>query len=238
MEVKKLRSPRLEPIKFSCDKILHEKLLEYPMIADCFSKNNFTVILGRMGAGKSSLMINIVKNIVNKVYENAYVIIPEVSRKSIDNDIFSKELPEDSIYDDLTIETLNHIYNKVKENSKNNENTLIIIDDFQQKFKIKDIALAMETFIIKIRHLHCSVFLLQQNFKKLPLNSRQLITNLIFYDLGKSQLEQIFEEVMPIKKDKFISLINYSFKDKYDWLCLNLRSGKIYKKFDEEIIIE
>ena len=237
MKIEKLKAPHLELVTMSCDKLIDKKLLTYPMIGDCFSKNNFTVILGKMGQGKSSLMINLVKNIVNKCYENIYVVIPEVSRKSIDNDIFGKELAGDSIYDDLNTSTLDEIYGKVEDNSMNNENSLVIIDDFQTKLKTKEISEKLEKFIIKIRHLHCSVFILQQNFNKLPKNSRQLISNLIFYNIGKSQLQQLFDEVFPLSKTEFQELIKTCFVNPHDWLCLNLRSNKIYKGFHEKIII-
>jgi hypothetical protein len=237
MKIEKIKGPELSDIKMNCDNILHKKLLEYEMIADCFSKNNFTVILGKMGSGKTTLMLKLLKDVVNKVYENVYVIMPELSRRSIDHDILSKELPADSLFDDLTVDNLNEILDKVKENSKHKENSLVIIDDYQERFKDKKIALVMEQFIIRLRHLHCSIWLLQQNYFKLPKNSRQLISNLIFYNIGKSQLEQIFEDICILNKKEYEELIR-SFVDPHDFFVLNLKTNNIYKGFDKKITFD
>jgi hypothetical protein len=237
MKIDKIKYPKISEIKMNCDKVIDKKLLEYPMVASCFSQNNYTCIIGRMGSGKTSLLLKILLNIYNKCFENIYVIMPSISRKSIHNNIIEKEIPGDCIYDDLTAEILSEIYEKVLDNNKNNEHSLIIIDDFQQKLKIKEIALSLETFIIKIRHLHSSIFLLCQNFYKIPKNSRQLISNLLFYDLGKSQNIQVFEEMMPITKNEFQSLMKVSFINPHDFLSLDLKHNRIFRNFDEEITI-
>ena len=93
ISIKPLKKPELGNIKMNCDKIIHKKLTEFPMINDVWSMNNFTVIVGKMGQGKTSLLTNLVKNVFNKCFENIYLIMPENSRTSIENDIFSKHLP-------------------------------------------------------------------------------------------------------------------------------------------------
>jgi hypothetical protein len=235
MKIKELKSPRLADIGMKCDKIIHKKLLEYPMIENCFSTSNYTLICGKMGSGKTSLVLKILTNIYNKCFENIYVIMPAISRKSVENDIFGKELPSDCLYDDLSTEILDEIYHKVTDNSNNDEYSLVIIDDYQYKLKQKEIAEALELFVIKIRHLRCSVFFLCQNYNKTPKNLRQLVSNLIFFDMGKSQNETIFEEVMPISKNEFLQLMKTGFTNKHDFLCLDLRHNKIFKNFNQEI---
>jgi hypothetical protein len=122
----------------------------------------------------------------------------------------------------------------VKEAKKKGEHSLILIDDFQQKLKDADIAKALETLIIKVRHCQGTIILLQQNFLKLPKSMRQLVQNVIAFDVGKQQLEQIFEEIVQSKKDKFQKLVEFAYQDPHDWLCLNLhKSKKVYKNFDE-----
>ena len=54
--IKPLDKPKLGNIKMSCDKVIHKKLTLFPMINDTWSTNNFTVIVGRMGQGKTSLL--------------------------------------------------------------------------------------------------------------------------------------------------------------------------------------
>lgn len=221
----------------NCDGVLHEKLLEYPMIKDCFSTNHFTIIVGRMGQGKTSLATNLIKKIFSKVYEHIYIIIPEASRRSIDNDVFGKNLPPEQIFDDLNPEMLANLYETLNTNSENEENSLVLIDDFQSIFKDKQISQGLEKIINKIRHLRTSVILLQQNLQKLPKPLRELAFNIILFDVGKSQLEKAFEEIIQTKRDVYDDIIKVAFKDPHDWVCINLhRSKKIYRMFDEIVV--
>ena len=89
--------------------------------------------------------------------------MPENSRSSIENDIFSKHLPPEQLYDNLTEDGLMEIYEKLQESSKDKENNLLIIDDFQAQLK-KIIIKVLQKFITKMRHLRVKIFLLQQNF--------------------------------------------------------------------------
>ena len=167
ISIKPLKKPELGNIKMNCDKVIHKKLTEFPMTNDVWSMNNFTVIVGKMGQGKTSLLTNLVKNVFNKCFENIYLIMPENSRTSIENDIFSKHLPKDQLHDTLTEEGLTEIYLQLQESSKEKENSMLIIDDFQAQLKEPAIVKTLQKIITKMRHLRCSIFLLQQNFQAL-----------------------------------------------------------------------
>lgn len=236
VRIKELPQPNLGRCKMKCDGVLHEKLLQWPMIKDCFSTNHFTIIVGRMGQGKTSLATSLIKKVFPKVYENIYVVIPEASRRSIDNDIFGKNLPEEQIFDDLNENMLANLYETLNSNSENEENSLVLIDDFQQIFKDKNISRGMEKIINKIRHLRTTVILLQQNWQKCPRPLRELAFNVICFDLGKSQLTKIFDEVIQTKRNTYDDIIDMVFIEPHDWVCINLhRSKKFYKGFDEII---
>ena len=53
ISIKVLPKPDLEKVKMSCDGVIHNKLLKYPMIEEAFSTNSFNVVCGRMGQGKT-----------------------------------------------------------------------------------------------------------------------------------------------------------------------------------------
>jgi type IV secretory pathway VirB4 component len=89
-------------------------------------------------------------------------------------------LPNDQLYDDLTIENLDEIHDKMIENKKNGENTFLLIDDFQQKLKEPAIAKKLEQVIIRYRHLNSTVIFLQQNYNKCHQAIRIICSNLIF----------------------------------------------------------
>jgi DNA replication protein DnaC len=232
--IKPLKKPQLGNIKMNCDKVIHKKLTEFPMTNDAWSTNNFTVIVGKMGQGKTSLLTNLVKNVFNKCFENIYLIMPENSRTSIENDIFTKHLPGEQLYDTLTEEGLTEIYERLQESSKEKENSMLIIDDFQAQLKETPIIKVLQKIITKMRHLRVTIFLLQQNFQALQKPLRELVSNLIIFNVGKSQLEKIFQEIVQMDKEKYEKLIQISFLEPHDWILINFhRSKKIYRMFDE-----
>ena len=220
-------------VKMSCDTIIDKKLLQYPMICDAFSTNSFNVICGKMGSGKTSWITNLVKCDFKKVFETIILIMPVSSRQSIDDDIYGKNLPPDQLYDDLTVEILNEIYEKLNENTKEKFNSLLIIDDFQTALKNPDIAKGLERIVIKTRHLRVTSFYLVQNFLKVPKPLRQLAQNVILFNIGKQQLEQVFDEIIQIKKEKYTEIIEVCFKEPHDFILVNLHKSKnIYRNFD------
>ena len=233
VKIVELEKPKYRNVKMLCDEILSDKLLKYPMIEDAFSTNSFNLIIGRMGQGKTSWITNLVKHDFRKVFETIILVMPTSSRQSIDNDIFGKNLPEDQLYDDLNVSILDDIYEKLNENAKEGYNTLLIIDDFQQRLKDPDISKALERIIIKTRHLHVTTFYLVQNFQKVPKNIREIAFNVVVFNLGKSSLLRIFDELIQMKKEKYEEIINLSFKEPHDFLLINLhRTKNIYRNWD------
>jgi len=224
--IKQLKKPKLGDIKMNCDKVIHKKLTEFPMTNDAWSTNNFTVIVGKMGQGKTSLLTNLVKNVFNKCFENIYLIMPENSRTSIENDIFTKHLPADQLYDTLTEEGLTEIYERLQESSKEKENSLLIIDDFQAQLKETQIIKVLQKIVTKMRHLRTTIFLLQQNFQALQKPLRELVSNLIIFNVGKSQLEKIFNEIVQMDKEKYEKLIKIAFVEPHDWILINFHRSK------------
>ena len=237
MNIIQLKKPNLHKIKMNFDECIDEKLLQYPMVADVWSHTSFNIIVGKMGQGKSSLMVNLVKNVFKKCFAKIYIFIPESSRKSIDKDIFGRHLPEDQLFDELTEENLEYVYDRLQENSEDLDFSLLIIDDFQVQLKDIRIVAILERIITKMRHLRCTVFLLNQNYVKLVKNLRLLVSNIILFNVGKSALDFIFDETIQLDKKKYQALIDNCFVNKNDWILINVNgSKKIYRMFDEVIL--
>jgi replicative DNA helicase len=233
VSIKVLDKPDFKKIRMNCDGVIDEKLLKYPMIKEAFSTSSFNVIIGRPGQGKTSLMTYFVKNIFKKCFESIYVFMPFNSRASIENDIYGKHLPEEQLFDSLTAENLENVYQQLQENSSEGYHSLLCIDDYQAQLKQPDIIFVLNKIITKMRHLRCSIFLLQQNWQALVKPLRELVSNVIFFYLGKSQLTKLFDEVIPMDKDKYQQLVDLCFKDPHDWILINLhKSRNIYRNFD------
>lgn len=233
ISIKTLDKPNLGRVKMNCDDCIDEKLTKYPMIKDVWSKTSFNIICGRMGQGKTSLMTNLVKNVFKKCFHHIYVIMPYNSRESIENDIFGKYVPDEQLYDTLDEDVLHTIYEELQDHSKEKEYSLLIIDDFQAQLKDPEIVKTLQKIITKMRHLRTTVFLLQQNFQALVKPLRELTTNLILFNLGKSQLSKIFAEIIQMDKEKYEQIIETCFKDPHDWILVNLNGSKnIYRNMD------
>jgi hypothetical protein len=87
-----------------------------------------------------------------------------------------------------------------------------------------------------MRHLRCTIFLLNQNFQALQKSLRELVTNLIVFNVGKSQLNKIFDEVIQMDKNKYQDLIDLAYQNKNDWLAINVNGSRnIYRMFDKII---
>lgn len=237
VHIEKLAKPDLGHIKMNCDDVISEKLLKYPMVAEAFSTSSFNVICGKMGQGKTSLLTSLVKKVFKKCFETIYVFMPSNSRASIENDIYGKNIPPGQLFETLTFDNLNQVYEEIQENSSEGYNSLIIIDDFQVALKDPVILKVLQKIITKMRHLRTTIFLLQQNFQALAKPLRELASNLIVFNLGKSQLEKIFDEAIQLNKEKYLDIIDVCFKDSHDWILINLHRGRnIYRMFDRLVL--
>lgn len=239
VRIKTLEKPDLGRVSMNCDNIISEKLTKFPMVKEAFSTTSFNIICGRMGSGKTSLLTALIKKVFKKCFETIYVFMPSNSRASIENDIYGKNLPPEQLFDTLTLDNISAVYEAIQDNCREGYNSLIVIDDFQVALKDPHIIKILQKIITKMRHLRTTIFLLQQNFQALAKPLRELASNLIIFNLGKSQLEKVFDEVVQLDKDKYQQIIDISFKDPHDWILINLhKSRKIYHMFDEIVLDE
>lgn len=237
MHIEVLEKPNLKKVKMNVDDIIDEKLLKYPMSADLFARTSFNVILGKMGQGKTSLITNFVKTIFRRAFEHMIVFIPTGSRKSIENDIYGKHIPDADLYDALTPENLDEVIEKLEENADNGENTLLIIDDFQAALKDPEVLARLQKIVTRMRHMRTTIFILQQNFQKMAKFLRELVTNVITFNVGKSQLDKLFEETVQLDKNKFQALIDLAFQERNDWIAINVNGNRnIYRMFDKIVL--
>ena len=87
--------------------------------------------------------------------------------------------------------------------------------------------------------MRTTIFILQQNFQKLPKFLRELVTNVITFNVGKSQLNKLFEETVQIDANKFQSLVDLAFVNKNDWIAINVNGNRnIYRGFDRIVFDE
>ena len=66
MRIEVLNKPDLKKVKMLVDVVIYDKLLNYEMVEELYSRTSFNVILVKMGQGKTSLITNFVKKIFKK----------------------------------------------------------------------------------------------------------------------------------------------------------------------------
>jgi hypothetical protein len=97
----------------------------------------------------------------------------------------------------------------------------------------------LQKIVTRMRHMRTTIFILQQNFQKMAKFLRELVTNVITFNTGKSQLTKLFEETVQIDKDKFQALTDIAFRDKNDWIAINVNGARnIYRGFDRIVFDE
>lgn len=238
LRLESLKKPKLKVVKMTCDVPIDSKLEQYEAIRTCFSRHNFTIFTGLMGQGKTSTLISYMKNIFPLCFNDVYVVIPEISLGSIPEkeNIFLnvKEINNDEhLFHEYNAETLQQIYDSLTENSSEGYCSMLVVDDFGANFKTDKAAeKILNKIIIKMRHLKTSVFLLTQNVYQCPKKWREVATNFVCFNLGKSQMKKVFDEFYDYKPAQFEEIMKL-YKTPHDYLLLNLKHKRLFYNFDE-----
>jgi ABC-type dipeptide/oligopeptide/nickel transport system ATPase component len=233
----KNEAPNLGKVDFLCDEKICKSLDKWPLIRDHMNKYNTTAIIGRQGSGKTNLTINIVKRIYKKKFHHIYVFMPQTSRNSLKDNIF-EALPEDQLYEELNAKVLFELHEKIKKNAEEGEKSLIIFDDVQKALKDGQTLMKLKEMIANQRHIKLVNLILVQNFFQLDRSIREIINNIILFKLDKGQTEKIFNDAVELHKDKFEVIRNIVFDKPYEWMFINKSSQRIYKGFDEIVIVD
>lgn len=228
--------PKMDIPKFNVDGQLDEKLNKYE-ITKLMNKSNFTLFLGKPGSGKSSLLISFLQSaeLFKKVFHNIYLFMPHNSRSSVSNGFFENNIPEDNIYDDVTLENLQEVYEKIQTNAIDGETSLILFDDVQKYFKGDN-----EKFLLHMannrRHAKMSMWMACQTYKSIPTQIRMSITDMFIFKISKNEMENIFEEAIEQHKKDFINVTNFVFDKPHNFLYINTNTQRLFKNWDEILL--
>lgn len=233
MNIIKLKQPKITPPEMLCDKPLHPKLNNYELTS--YMNNHSTnLLLGKPRSGKSSLMWAMMRDrkLLNRVYHNIYLFQPSHSRSSIKNDIFKKH-DKEKMFDELTFENLKDVMERIK-GTPADENNVIIFDDMASYLKNKDTLQLFKELIFNRRHLHTSIFFLNQTFFSVPKELRRLFSNVFIFKVSKNELQNVFDEIV---EDNYIktmlpTITKVVYDKPFSYLFINTDTQKFYKKFD------
>jgi KaiC/GvpD/RAD55 family RecA-like ATPase len=238
IRIKKTEKIDLHPPEFLCDYPLTEHLKYFPQFS-YMNVFNTTAILGKPASGKTSMLISMLsqkgkEKIYNKVFDFVYVFMPTQSRNSLKKNIFENH-SEDRLFDELTLENLQKIYDAIEENSLKKKTSLVIYDDVTSSLKSNDIQFLLKKMSYNRRHLKLVQIFLIQSWVAVPLTIRKLFSNLIVFKPAKLEWEKVVEETIEQEKDIALGLLDL-YKKPHDYLFINITNQKIFYNQDEVII--
>lgn len=233
LQIKQNKHPELHIPKFICDKKLHKKLDNYDLTSLC-NKSNFMLFLGRAGSGKTSLLVSFLNTpeLFRKCFHYIYVFMPSTSRSSLKDNFFERNIPEDQLYDNLDYEGLLEVYDRIRENSENNKQSLIILDDVQKYLKGDCEKLLLE-IVNNRRHIKCSLWMACQTYNSIPRQVRQGLTNIFVFKINKREMQNIFDEQVELYKERFEEVLNSVYKEPHDYLFIDTNTQRMFCKFNE-----
>lgn len=236
LKLKTNKKPILNIPSFNVDGKLKNNL-DNIEIFKLMNKSHFALFLGKAGSGKSSLVISFLnsKDAFKKCFHNIFLFCPSNSRSSIKDDFWENNLETEQIYDDLNIDNLIDAYSKIEIDSDNNFKSLIILDDVQKNLK-GDCEKLLLHIINNRRHNRICIWICCQNYKTIPLQVRLALTDLFIFKVGKGELENIYEELTEIDKNKFNIITNNAYKVDHSFLYLNCLSQRLFNNWDEIVI--
>jgi hypothetical protein len=205
------------------------------------SKNgSIYAIIGSPGSGKSNLLFStLFKNLnyYRSKFDNLYLITPESSFLSLQKHPFKDH---DKVFHELDKATLEVIFEEILEYKKQAleddrpiEHSCIIIDDFADGLKDKDIIMSLKKLLIKSRHINCFFIFTLQAYNLFPLVLRKLITNItLFKPKNNVETESIRAELLNMGRDEFQELTNFIYDEPYNHLDYDTNTMEIRKNFN------
>jgi len=257
MKINEIKNPtqmKMKPIKEKMDIYVPD------IINENISRRNgmVSVLTGSGGSGKSSLLLNMMKDktMYRGKFHNIFYFCPSSSFNSVQHHPFEKH---ERVYHQLSVELLDGIYNqliaikedatekkekKVKafideasedeeEEKKEIQYSLIIIDDMANYLKENRINTQLNKMIIKARHICCGFVFCLQSYYLMPKILRKQITYIsIFKPKNQEEWNSIAKELMNLSKDDALAVYNYVFNEPYTHIDMDLVTNKYYKNFN------
>jgi len=189
IKIIKNKNIKLNIPKFTCDlNCVGEHLESHPLLNN-LNVYGFLCVIGRPGSGKTSFSISLLTQSKPKIYKKTHhhyiIVIPQNSLNSIQGEPFKGV---ENIYNELTDEIINEIYMKVDTWSKEDEKTILFIDDMTADLKKSKIIIeTLKRMIYNRRHLKLNIIITVQSYVNLPLDIRKNIQNLLLFKPAKKK---------------------------------------------------
>lgn len=185
------------------------------------------IYYGCCGSGKSSLMTSLItsKKPASRVYrgcfDRIYICADYSSIRSLAGDPFG-DIPEEQFFHTFNESFLQEITETVKENSDNDLDSLVIIDDSVNR--LKRLADPLCNFLLVHRHLKCTTHILAQDICQVPLSVRSNLTGGFFFKQSNQKRIQLLRE-------EYMSFMSNEEYKKFEKFCWNKKGDVLYISF-------
>lgn len=228
--------PQVKLPKLLCDDEIHPKLNQFPL-TELMNRSFACLIAGKAGTGKTSLLVSFLSSpsLFKRCFDKIFVFMPPNSRASLKDSIFEL-LPEDQVFDELNLQTLGSVFERVESHSAHDERSLIVFDDVQNFFK-GECERLITHMIANRRHNRLSMFFIAQSYKKVPRMCRLGMSDVFCFRLSKSDMDDIKNELIDIDQpiwDSILRAYNKVLKtNPRVFLYINPNSNRIFFDWNE-----
>jgi hypothetical protein len=229
---------KLDIPEFKCDNSLGAHIQD-PMPAS----HHMMVMAGAPGSGKSSLALGLLltkgeSRVYRKVFHNVFVFMPLHSMHSLKKNTFENHDPEKTFHE-IDSESLEKVYAMVQGFAGDEKNSLIVIDDMTADLKNNENLKFLMMLINNRRHLRLSLWFLVQSYIAIPLSLRKVISHLVmFHPSNKKEYLSLFEELLHLPRHVADAITQYVFKNKHDFLVVDIVNGNLYRNFNKLSFLE
>ena len=233
MRIHKNECPNLKKCVMSCDGGLHPKLDKYEL-SKHFNAAAMHLFLGAPRSGKTSMIYSLFQSprVLRHCFHTIYIFQPSVSRASMTDKIFDK-LPQDQIFEELSLENLEYVMQRLRADADAGFNSAIIFDDQSAHLKNKETMKLFKELVWNRRHLHASCFFAVQSLFAVPKELRRVWTNVVIFKVNKQQLNDIWDEIVEKPRDMVDDIRKLVFDKPFQFLFINVDSQRLYKCWDE-----
>jgi ABC-type phosphate transport system ATPase subunit len=231
LSIKENKKPQLKVCEMICDKGLHPKLNKYDLTS-FLNKHSTTLLVGRSGSGKTSLLYSFFKSreIFKNTFDKIFLFQPEQSRASMKDKLFDK-IPDDQKYNELNLENLMEVEDNLSE-----YNNVILMDDMGAYLKDNEIKKKLKELVFNRRHKHLTIIFLVQTYLSIEKDIRKLFSNIFIFKCSKKEMETIFDEIVELPKDYILPIMKVVYDKPHNYLFINTDEQRLFKNFDEILI--
>ncbi len=119
--------------------------------------------------------------------------------------------------------------------------SLLVFDVVQSYLKTKEVEVNLLHIIANRRYLRCSIFIVAQNYNKIPKNIRQSFTDFILFNVGKDEYVKLYDENINLSKDDFSTVLKEYRnikKNKSNSFIFIYDKDKVYINWNELVDID